>query len=90
MDRNYSRLTREEKIDLIVSGQVHLMDIRISNDIEQSEEHNYDGVIGLFCKLEFSLHKSEPSKCKDIPFVSFFMNYVSVPRCKSHDPRYNL
>lgn len=59
-----SRLSRDEEIELIVSGQVHLIDIEVSNEIEDSDEYTYNGAIGHFCELKWSLHKTEPSKCK--------------------------
>ena len=62
--RHFSRRSRDEELELIVSGQVHLIDIEVSNEIEDSDEYTYNGAIGHFCELKWSLHKTEPSKCK--------------------------
>mmetsp|Transcript_6077 Transcript_6077/g.6608 ORF Transcript_6077/g.6608 Transcript_6077/m.6608 type:complete len:442 (-) Transcript_6077:360-1685(-) len=61
--RGNSKLSQEEKIDLIVSGKVHLIDIIVTRpQIRNSKEGTYEGVIGKFCEIEWSAHKSNPSK----------------------------
>jgi len=58
---NYDNLTEEQKINLIVTGQVQLKDISIGNGIMSAEEHSYKDVTGHFCQINWSLHKEEPS-----------------------------
>lgn len=59
-----SKLTLEEKIDMIISGTVQLVNIKVGQGIYRSQEDDYDNVMGYFCSLNWSLHKYDPSKCK--------------------------
>ena len=49
-------------MDLVLEGKVHLKDVKIS--IAGLQEDQYHGVKGVFCKLDWELHKSNPSACK--------------------------
>ena len=61
----YDSLSQEERINLVVSGKVHLVDLRISKSgIQKKESSSYQGVMGVFCELDWSLHKADPSLCK--------------------------
>jgi hypothetical protein len=61
--RNYSSLSKEEQLNLVVRGKVHLIDVKIPKSGIQNEGH-YHGVMGVFCQLNWNLHKSDPSSCK--------------------------
>jgi len=50
--------TEKEKIDLILSASVHLVSIRKT---QQFKDDTYEGVIGTFCQIDWSLHKKDPS-----------------------------
>mmetsp|Transcript_2589 Transcript_2589/g.3882 ORF Transcript_2589/g.3882 Transcript_2589/m.3882 type:complete len:454 (+) Transcript_2589:45-1406(+) len=61
---NYAGLAEREMISLVVSGKVHLVNIRISRSgVEEADDGSgsYAGVRGVFCQLNWALHKSDPS-----------------------------
>ena len=57
----------QRQLDQILSGELHLVEIRVEEtELEAaltSAENvaSYDGVYGTFCKLNWSLHKNDPS-----------------------------
>mmetsp|Transcript_2255 Transcript_2255/g.4160 ORF Transcript_2255/g.4160 Transcript_2255/m.4160 type:complete len:462 (+) Transcript_2255:199-1584(+) len=57
---NYQALSKEEQTNLVVRGKAHLIDVKISRSGIQNVD-SYHGVIGVFCQLDWSLHKSDPS-----------------------------
>ena len=63
LGKRFTNLTQEEKIDLVVQGKVHLSNLKIPTT-GLNEHHRYEGVVGEFCQINWSLHKSEPSSCK--------------------------
>ncbi len=66
-DRNYEGLTKEEQIDLVIAGRVHLIGIEVQERrlITRTRSQNYEGALtGIFCRLDWSLHKNDPSSCK--------------------------
>ena len=81
---DYSNLSEQEKVDLIVSGQVHLVNIIPGKKIFHSNENDYDGVIGHFCALNWSLHKNDPSK------HPMFRDLVQKSSCNSEYIEYDL
>lgn len=59
---NFHNLSKKQQIDLVVAGKIHLIDLKISKSGIQAETSaGYEGVMGIFCKLEWHLHKSDPS-----------------------------
>merc|ERR1740124_968198 len=51
--------TDTEKVNLILSGKVHLVDIKIKRNLEKLPA--YQGVLAEFCPLAWSHYKSDPS-----------------------------
>jgi len=46
----------------ILMGEIHLVDITFEhNQVQESDEFQYKGLTGHFCKLEWNLYKSNPS-----------------------------
>ena len=46
----------------ILSAKIHLMEINaVSQELERSPSNSYSGVYGLFCKLNFQVHKDNPA-----------------------------
>jgi len=56
-------LSEKDKIDLVLSGQMHLVEIKVSSEFKyiEDDEPYTDLVNGYFCALNWSLHKSNPS-----------------------------
>jgi len=52
----------EAKLDAILNGSIHLVGIEKNSYLKPSADGSYGGVVGKFCKLDFSLHKNDPSK----------------------------
>jgi len=57
----------KELVDAIVAAKVHLIDLRLDQDElqralhESSDEREYAGVYGKFCRLDWQVHKQDPS-----------------------------
>ena len=60
--RNFER--KEEVLEGILNGSVNLVDITNVNIATPTDDGSYEGVTGVFCKLDFSLHKNDPSNRK--------------------------
>ena len=56
--------SREEVLDGILNGSVNLVDLVNVQNAAPSDDGAYEGVKGVFCKLDFSLHKNDPSNRK--------------------------
>lgn len=65
-------MTEEEKIDLVVQGKVHLANLKIPT----TGLNEYEGVLGEFCQINWSLHKSEPSSCE---YTLHFFHAIAIP-----------
>ncbi|KAL3940825.1 MAG: hypothetical protein SGARI_000826 [Bacillariaceae sp.] len=51
-----------QMLEDILEGRLNLVDIMsIDEELERSPEHSYAGVYGSFCKLNFAVHKANPS-----------------------------
>lgn len=64
-----------EKVNLILSGKLHLVDIKIKRNLEKLSE--YEGVLGEFCPLAWSHYKSDPSST---PMFKDLVKYSCHPR----------
>jgi hypothetical protein len=73
-------------MDLILSAQVHLVDIILPDDGDGlgSDVRSYSGVVGVFCKVDWSKHKQNPSS-----YPMFWDITQASPACK-HKIRYDL
>ena len=49
----------DDTIELIVRGELHLVDIQVSS--KSLDREGYSDVFGLFCEIDWSIHKSDPS-----------------------------
>lgn len=57
-----SDFDRSEIKDLILQGKLNLVEIRTKyNELADADEDSYDGVYGVFCRLNFAVHKEDPS-----------------------------
>lgn len=47
----------------ILAADYHLIDIQVTSDrdLRNAPVNSYDGVYGVFCQLDFSRHKEDPS-----------------------------
>lgn len=55
----------EANLHRILNAQVHLIELRVhSDEVERNKrsQTSYSGVYGTFCRLNWSLHKSNPSQ----------------------------
>lgn len=48
-------------LDKILNGSLNLVDLSSNYKLRPSQDGSYEGVIGKFCRLDFSLHKKDPS-----------------------------
>jgi len=74
-------LTKDQKIDLVLSASVHLVGIEpVRHQIEGSNgPGSYSGITGEFCKLNWAAHKESPSS------TPMFRDLVGKsPDCKSN------
>jgi hypothetical protein len=77
--RHYPTLSDEAKREMIVSGKVQLMDIKVGHGIRDSNKDDYDNVMGYFCALNWSLHKNDPSKCEQLfAKPDFYLQHIMV------------
>jgi len=54
--------TEQDKIDLILSASVHLVSISINRQgMANPHTKSYSGVMGSFCRVDWSKHKNDPS-----------------------------
>jgi hypothetical protein len=56
--------TKDEVTSLedILEGRLHLVDIMgVDQEVQRSPAHSYAGVYGKFCRLNFAVHKANPS-----------------------------
>ena len=72
-------------LDGILDASIHLVDIAKSYKLKYSSDDSYQGIIAEFCKLDFSLHKNDPSKCKYIDASSrALLNYYLFGSIEFH------
>ena len=47
----------------VLAADVHLIDIQVTSDrdLRHAPDNSYDGIMGIFCQLDFSKHKEDPS-----------------------------
>jgi hypothetical protein len=51
-----------ELLQDVLTGKLHLIDIEVvEEDLLRAPANSYAGVYGVFCKLEWELHKKDPS-----------------------------
>lgn len=50
-----------QKIELILSAKVHLIGLSIQRSFYKDDQRSYKGVIGTFCRIDWSKHKQNPS-----------------------------
>jgi len=52
----------ETTLEGILNGSVHLVDISTGHNLQFLEDNSYRGITGKFCKVDFALHKEDPTK----------------------------
>ena len=46
----------------LLSGKFHLIDLHVDHEaLAEAEDDSYAGITAEFCKLDFALHKKDPS-----------------------------
>ncbi len=80
MRSNLKNLTEEQRINLIINGQVQLKDIDVGKGIRKSGKNSYQDVTGHFCQLDWALHKEDPSSCESI-ILSFVIIVLFTVIC---------
>ena len=75
-DSNFRTLSEAERLDLVVQGKVHLKDLKIHTRGIQDDQ--YSGVIGVFCTIEWHLHKHDPSSCKYVSSLLCLFLYLHL------------
>lgn len=78
----YSSANSKKELQDILNGSLNLVSIEGSPD--KSTDGSYDSVIGSFCKLNFSVHKKDPS---NHPMFRFLV--AKSPDCQ-HPTQFNL
>ncbi len=63
---------RAEVLEGILNGSVNLVDIANDN-VRPSTDGSYEGLDGRFCKLNFAVHKNDPSNRKYDAYVKLFV-----------------
>jgi len=72
----FDNLTDEEKLDLVIAGRVHLINLHVSDHHNLADTSSYEGAItASFCQLDWSLHKNDPSS------YAMFRALVQESRC---------
>ena len=69
---------REEALEGILNGSVNLIALLTGHDMKPSNDASYQGIGGKFCKVDFALHKNDPSSRKYIN-SSFRALYLDKP-----------
>lgn len=50
------------EMEQVVAAAIHLIDIEVDKgELRRSSSDSYDGIYGVFCKLNFAAHKQDPS-----------------------------
>jgi hypothetical protein len=66
INRYRSQFTHRQALDLIVSGKLNLIDLEFDQrEMAKADDDTYEGVYGIFCKLNFTAHKADPSGGKE-------------------------
>lgn len=59
---NNNKLTEEEKLEMILSASVHLVDVSVrQRSFQGSDDESYGNVQGVFCTIDWASHKQNPS-----------------------------
>ena len=57
-----AKFSHKEQVDLILEGKLNLVDITIDRRaLSRAAEGSYEGIYGVFCQLNFDVHKNDPS-----------------------------
>jgi len=75
----------EKILDGILDASIHLVGLSKSNKLKYSADGSYNGVIAEFCKLDFQLHKDDPSK---YPMFRFIVQ--NSQDCRVHKTNFDL
>ena len=52
-----------EILEEILSGHLHLIDLQVvEEELLSAPPNSYAGIYGVFCRLDWSLHKKDPSR----------------------------
>jgi hypothetical protein len=57
-------------LERILNGSIHLVDVGSGPSLHHTDDGSYEGVIGKFCKLDFSLYENNP---EDYPMFRFLV-----------------
>ena len=74
-------LDESQILEMILSAEIHLIDLNSKpNEMMKAPSNSYAGVYGTFCKLDFDLHKRDPSSSKFPSFVGHKIRDTHCPR----------
>ena len=74
-------LDESQILEMILSAEIHLIDLNSKPDeMMKAPSNSYAGVYGTFCKLDFDLHKRDPSSSKFPSFVGHKIRDTHCPR----------
>jgi len=60
--RKRSHFKKRQIEELIFAGKLHLVDLHSKrSELADAATDSYDGVYGIFCRLNFQVHKDDPS-----------------------------
>ena len=72
--RQRSTFNKHEVAELIMQGKLNLVDIRPKHgELADAPEDTYDGIYGTFCRLNFAVHKEDPSSGTLFILISVFV-----------------
>jgi hypothetical protein len=58
----FARKDEGEILDMVLQAKIHLVDLHIvEEELLRAPSNHYAGVYGSFCKLDWNLHKQDPS-----------------------------
>jgi hypothetical protein len=79
INSNKSSQKAEEALEGILNGSINLADISGGYGLKSSNDGSYHGISGQFCKLDFALHKNDPSNRK---YTVASSRVVALPHTK--------
>jgi hypothetical protein len=58
----FSEKSEGELLESVLSGHLHLVDLHVvQEEMSRAPSNSYAGIYGMFCRLDWSLHKKDPS-----------------------------
>ena len=84
LSQQFEDETEVELLEKVLAGELNLMDLYVvEEDLDRSPSNTYNGVYGMFCNINFEIHKRDPSA------VPMFRDLIAHSLdCTEKDPVY--